>query len=285
MLVPVDFSEISLYALDHAAKVAKHFDNDLILLSILEEDFFSSIFSFGKNEAKENLAKEALLGKLKEKANEIKNKYGIDCKTDVRVGRIYKTIIDTAVEYGCDCIIMGTHGASGVERIIGSNASRVISNSTLPVIVVKSSKTPSAYQNIVFPLDLSKESKQKVKWAIHLGKSYNSKIHIITYSSEDDFLNNKIMANLKQIQNLLEENYIAYTTKILNNDDDFADKTLAYAEEIQADLIMIMTQAEDKSLREYIIETYAQQIVNDPGNVPVFCVNPNNSGFKSEFII
>ena len=49
---------------------------------------------------------------------------------------------------------------------------------------------------------------------------------------------------------------------------------------------MIMTQQEsDKTMREYIIETYAQQIVNDSGNVPIFCVNPNYEGFKSEFVI
>jgi len=285
MLVPVDFSDISLNALNHAAQVAKHFNNDLILLSILEEDFLGSIFSFGKNETKENLAKEALHNKLKQKADDVKKTFGIDCRAEVRVGRIYKTIIEAASEHGCDGIIMGTHGASGVERIIGSNASRVISNSTMPVIVVKSDAKTQNYNNIVFPLDLSKESKQKVKWAIHLGKSYKSTIHIFTYSEEDDFLNNKQMANLKQIQNLLEDNGIKYTTKINNNDNDFAHKTLAYAAEIKADLIMIMTQADDKSLREYIIETYAQQIVNDSGNVPIFCVNPNNTGFKSEFII
>ena len=71
MLVPIDFSEISLNALAHAAQIAKHFDNDLVLLSILEEDFLSNIFSFSKNDTKENLAKEALLGRLKEKAAEI----------------------------------------------------------------------------------------------------------------------------------------------------------------------------------------------------------------------
>ncbi len=285
MLVPVDFSEISINALNHAAQVAKHFNNNLVLLSIIEEDFLGAVFSFAKNETKENLAKEALHGKLKEKATEIHTTYGVECITDVKVGKIYKTIIETAEEHGCDAIIMGTHGASGVERIIGSNASRVISNSNIPVIVVKSNANPNAYKNIVFPLDLSKESKQKVKWAIHLGKSYGSTIHIFTYSIEDDFLNNKLMANLRQIQTLLDDNGIKHTTKLINNDDDFADKTLAYAEEINADLIMIMTQAEDKSIREYIIETYAQQIVNDAGNVPIFCVNPNNVGFKSEFII
>ena len=285
MLVPVDFSEISLNALNHAVQVAKHFDNDLVLVNILEDDFLSSVFSFSKNDTKDELAKEALLNKLNEKAAEIKAKYGVECKTAAKSGKIYKTIIDTAAEYGCDCIIMGTHGASGVERIIGSNASRVISYSTVPVIVVKTDKNPNAYKNIVFPLDLTSESKQKVKWALHLAKAYKSTIHILTYSMSDEFLNNKMMANLNQIKTLLSENGVAYDEKIMDNNDDFASVTLNYAEAIGADLIMIMTQSEDKSIREYIIETYPQQIVNDSGVVPIFCVNPNHETFKSEFII
>ncbi len=285
MLVPVDFSEISLLALNHAAQVAKHFDNDLVLVNILEEDFLSSVFSFSKNDTKDELAKEALLNKLNTVANDIKNKYGIACITTAKTGKIYKTIIETAEEYGCDCIIMGTHGASGVERIIGSNASRVISYSTIPVIVVKTEKHPSAYKHVVFPLDLTSESKQKVKWALHLAKAYNSTIHILTYKMSDEFLNNKMMANLNQIKTLLSDNGVAYDEMIMTSNDDFAKATINYAEAINADLIMIMTQSEDKSIREYIIETYAQQIVNDAGNVPVFCINPNYDAFKSEFII
>jgi len=284
MLVPVDFSEISLNALGHASQVAKHFDNDLVLLSILEEDFLSNIFSFSKNEAKDNLAKEALLSRLNEIAKDIKSKFGINCHTVVKAGKIYKTIIETAEEFGCDCVIMGTHGASGVERVLGSNASRTISYSTMPVIVVKTDKNPNAYKNIVFPLDLSAESKQKVKWAIHLGKSYKSTIHILTYKVGDEFLNNKLMANLRQIQNLFDEAGVAHEETLLEDNSDFARKTLEFSELKLADLIMIMTQQEDeKSIREYIIETYAQQIVNDAGNVPVFCVNPNFETYKSEF--
>lgn len=286
MLVPVDFSEISLNALHHAAQIAKHFNNDLVLLSILEDDFLSSIFSFSKAEVKDNLAKEAMLNRLNEKAKEIHAEYGITCMPVVKSGKIYKTIIETAEEHGCDCVIMGTHGASGVERVIGSNASRTISYSTMPVIVVKTDKNPNAYKNIVFPLDLSRESKQKIKWAIHLGKSYKSTIHILTYKVSDEFLNNKLMANLRQIQSLFNEAGVAYEETILEDDSDFARKTLDFAEMKMADLIMIMTQQEnDKSIREYIIETYAQQIVNDSGNVPIFCVNPNTETFKSEFII
>jgi nucleotide-binding universal stress UspA family protein len=286
MLVPVDFSEISINALQHAAQVAKHFNNDLILLSILEEDFLSNIFSFSKNETKDNLAKEAMMNRLKEKANEVNKAFGIHCITEVRSGKIYKTIIETAEEFGCDCIIMGTHGASGVERVIGSNASKVISYSTTPVIVVKTDKNPNAYKNIVFPVDLSKESKQKVKWALHIGKAYNATIHILTYKIGDEFLNIKLNANIKQIEGIFDENGVKHTTTILEDDDDFARRTLEFAETQLTDLIMIMTQQEnDKSIREYIIETYAQQIVNDAGNVPIFCVSPHYEMFKSEFVI
>jgi nucleotide-binding universal stress UspA family protein len=90
MLVPIDFSEISINALLHAAQVAKHFDNDLVLLSILEDDFLSNIFSFSKNETKDNLAKEAMMTRLKEKAQEVKNAFGINCQTEVRSGKIYR---------------------------------------------------------------------------------------------------------------------------------------------------------------------------------------------------
>lgn len=284
MLVPVDFSEISLNALEHAAQTAKHFDNDLIILSIVEENLLTSLFS--NNEEKEAQAREKTLPELEKLADQIKVKYGVNCKTEVRVGRIYKTIVATAQELGCDCIIMGTHGASGFTRIVGSNAGKVINYSTIPVIVVKSNKQTNAYKNIVFPLDLSVESKQKVKMAIHLGKSYKSTVHLLYNKVSDEFLNNKMIANLHQVENIFIENGIEFTIKEVDeSSSDFAEETLKFAEYSQADLIMIMTQSEDKEITEYLIDTYAQRIVNAEGTVPVMCVNPNRDVFKAEFVI
>lgn len=284
MLVPIDFSEISLNALEHAAQTAKHFDNDLVILSIVEENFISSIFS--NNEEKTAQAREKTIPELEKLAISINSKYGVKCTPEVKVGRIYKTVIETAEEHGCDCIIMGTHGASGFTRIVGSNAGKVINYSTVPVIVVKSNKVNNAYKNIVFPLDLSAESKQKVKMAIHLGKAYKSTIHILYNKVGDEFLNNKMAANLRQVENIFIENNIEFTVKEVDeSNSDFAEETLKYAEYSQADLIMIMTQSEDKAITEYLIDTYSQRIVNAEGTVPVMCVNPNRDVFKTEFVI
>ncbi len=75
MLVPVDFSEISLNALEHAAQAAKHFDNDLVLLNIVEEYLLTSLFNFGNNEEKETLAREKIMPELEKLASHIFNKY------------------------------------------------------------------------------------------------------------------------------------------------------------------------------------------------------------------
>jgi len=59
--------------------------------------------------------------------------------------------------------------------------------------------------------------------------------------------------------------------------DGFAEDTLNYAIEISADLIIIMTQQE-KGFSEFLLGSYAQQIVNHGGSVPVMCVNSASTG-------
>jgi nucleotide-binding universal stress UspA family protein len=174
---------------------------------------------------------------------------------------------------------MGSNGASGLGQIIGSNSSRTIMHSKVPVIVVKSGQTSNVYKDIVFPVDLTLESRQKVKWAIHLAKAYNSTIHLFSFSTNDELLDAKIQGGLHQIEAILTEKGIKYTTHIKNKlAGNFADETINYAESINADLLLIMTQSEDKDLSEMVFGTYAQQIVNTSARIPVMCVNPNKVG-------
>lgn len=285
ILVPLDFSDIATHALNHAIEVAKQFDNTLALLHVVEEAMLSSFLSFGKNDHIEELAKEAAKARLEKLSVDIKSKHNINCVTEVRFGKIYKIIEEVVEALSCDSIIMGSHGASGLDQIIGSNASKVISHSTVPVVVVKSAQHINSYKNIVFPLDLTSESRQKVNWAIHIGKAYHSTINIFTSKSGNKESDNKLMQNLRQIEKLLTDNKIKYTEKIIEeSDDNFALETLKYSEEIHADLIMIMTQQEDKKFSEYIIGSYAQQVVNRSEKAPVMCINPKKT-FNADWSI
>lgn len=279
ILVPVDFSEIADFALRHAINVAKHFKNNIALLHVMDESFLSGILGLGKNEKQEELANEAITARLNKIAYEVKLAHGIHCSINLRSGKIYKVIAEVAQELKCDSIIMGSHGASGLGQIIGSNSSRTIIESKVPVVVVKAPSSNVGYENIVFPIDLTLESRQKVKWAIHLGKAYNATIRLFTFKTNDEILDAKISGSLNQVENMLSENGITFTVEVVDKlTDNFAEETIKYAEKINADLIMIMTQSEEKDFGEMIFGTYAQQMVNTSQKVPVMCINPNKTG-------
>lgn len=286
ILVPYDFSEMSTHALNHAVQLANHFDNNIALLHVVEEALLSSLLSFGKNDEKEEIARQQVTDRLSKIAHDIEGNGNIKVSISIRFGRIYKEIAAAAQELGCDSIIMGSNGASGLEQIIGSNASRTIMHASVPVIVVKSDKPVHAYSDIVFPLDLTLESRQKVKWAIHIGKSYNSTIRILTYKVGDEDINLGTRAALRQITNLLESSGVKYTEHILDHlGEEFAIETIKYAEAIDADLIMIMSQAEGMGLSDFIIGTEAQQLVNKSQRIPIMCIKPGRTGFSSDFVI
>jgi len=56
----------------------------------------------------------------------------------VKQGESYKIIVDSAKALGADVIIMGSHGRTGLTRLLmGSNTEKVIGHATCPVLVVK----------------------------------------------------------------------------------------------------------------------------------------------------
>ena len=57
--------------------------------------------------------------------------------------------------------------------------------------------------------------------------------------------------------------------------------TIKYAEEIDADLIIIMTKSETGKLSDLFVESYAEQVGNSSQKTPVMCINPKPTGSRS----
>lgn len=279
ILVPTDFSEVANNALNHALKIAEVYNNDITLVNIQDDSGFLGFFS---NDDKSKLVEEAVnsrLDKLIEECNKTNPKVKVNKL--IAYGKVYKVVNEIAEKENYDSIVMGTNGASGLQQIVGSNSSRVINYSKIPVIVVKEQSIGNnGYQKIVMPIDLSLESRQKVKWAIHLAKKFKSVIHVIYENSTNTEYKSKIHAVVNQTQDILEQNSVEYVVRGLDDEkypDSFAEDTLNYSNDIEADLIIIMTQQE-KGFSEYLLGSYAQQIVNHSGKVPVMCVNSGSTG-------
>ncbi len=136
VLVPVDFSDLSKHALFHAAKMASLFNDQITLLHIIET---SGMFSFLDKSNKE-LMHVGIHSKMDEIEVELKKQYAsIVVNRLIKEGRPHKVIVETADELNCDSIVIGSNGEAGLEKIVGSTASRVITGANVPVIVVKSS--------------------------------------------------------------------------------------------------------------------------------------------------
>jgi nucleotide-binding universal stress UspA family protein len=132
-------------------------------------------------------------------------------------------------------------------------------------------------------MDLSIESRQKTDWAIHVGKKFNSEIHITYYGSSDEFTQNRIKANVKAVENKLTQNGVNFKSveiegKLLEN---YATEIMNYAEQVNADLILVMTDLEI-GITDMIRGTYTQQIVNR-SNTPVMCIHPKETGFTYDY--
>jgi nucleotide-binding universal stress UspA family protein len=279
ILVPTDFSEIAHNALGHALKIADVYKNEITLLNIQDEGGLYGLFV---SDEKMGLIHEAVDMKMDKLIVESASSFpNVKINKRFETGKIYKVITEIAAKENFDSIVMGTNGASGLQQITGSNASRVINYAKVPVVVVKDqSISKNGYEKIILPIDLSRESRQKVTWAIHLAKRFNSLIHVIYENSSNPEVKGRIFAAVNQTQDILSENNANYILRGLDEEkypDSFAEDTLAYAAEVNADLIMIMTQQE-KGFNEFLLGSYAQQIVNHSGRVPVMCINSHETG-------
>jgi nucleotide-binding universal stress UspA family protein len=270
LLVPTDFTEEAHSAIQHAVKLGSLMSAEVILLNVVKDKEDIS-------KANQSLKKEVELAKS---LNE-----NIDVRSIVRVGNIFDDIGDAASELGVSLIFMGTHGASGWQKITGSHALKVITNSSVPFIVVQDQlMNDTGYDSIVVPLDLNKETKQKLEMVASMAVYFDSEVHLITPNESDEFLNNKLKANRAWAAKYLKGKDVKFTTHVVNKGDSLTEGIFKLSKEIDADLISIMN-LQNNSLMGVLGSSYQQEIIANKLKIPVLCINPLESTVASASIL
>ncbi len=139
ILVPVDFSDCSLDALEYAVVVAQQAKASLMLLHVLEPVSYGLDFTLGHSRTREQL-RESWTKRLEELASSHQHSQ-VPMESQLRGGSPADSILDSAQTLPCDLIVMGTHGRRGISHTIsGSVAEAVLRKSRCPVIAVRSPK-------------------------------------------------------------------------------------------------------------------------------------------------
>jgi nucleotide-binding universal stress UspA family protein len=95
-------------------------------------------------------------------------------------------IIDCAKEIAADCIVMATHGRSGIARLLfGSVTERVLRDSPCPVLCVKPGEAPISTGPLLLSSDLSPEALNALYYATALAKDQHCELHICLVLEEE----------------------------------------------------------------------------------------------------
>ncbi|HNQ12269.1 MAG TPA: universal stress protein [Bacteroidia bacterium] len=284
ILVPIDFSEQSIIALKQSYNLARLSKAEITLLHVADESTLEPLFEIMRvtKEYTQEVLK-TFEKKLLTLAEEVTKDAHVKVNVLVRTGKIYEVIAEEAENIDAYFIVMGTNGPIGIKKkFIGSNALRVIREAKCPVISIKGKSHRQGCKTIVLPLDLTRETKEKVNKAIELANYFAGAIKVITINdSKDEFITNKLKRQMDQVVDYIGSNGLICSGEFIHG-TDIAREVMDYSVKVDADLIMIMTQQE-LYLTELFIGSSAQEIINE-SEIPVCSIRPTFKGNLVEFV-
>ena len=269
IVVAIDFSECSINAFFHAMSIAENCDGELILLwvekAVSEKEKFVDKFLDSSSDVK--IAFEDLIAKYQPEYPKVNFSWKI------RKGKIYHEVTEEAKAQKAMLIITGTHGASGFEEFwIGSNANKIVSASTCPVITIRGGiNIQRPLTKIVLPIDSAEETRQKASFAGFIAKRHHAEIYVLKlYTSKIKAMRHNVDLYAAQVTRHFEEESITFQVTHMDC-ENISDATIEYAKKIDANLIAVMTEQETTTANIFL-GPYAHQIVNH-SPIPILSIH------------
>jgi nucleotide-binding universal stress UspA family protein len=179
IIVPIDFSKHSEYALEAAANLANKHNAEILALHMLE--LSNALIS--DDTSSKNAETVFYLKLAEQKFNSFLDKpylEGITVTPIVKHFKVFSEVNQVAKEHNADMIVMGSHGTSGFKELfIGSNTEKVVRHADIPVLVIKHHPILTDFEKVVFACDFSKKSIKPYINAVHLFKTLGAKLHLV----------------------------------------------------------------------------------------------------------
>lgn len=277
-IVPIDFSDDSLKGLELALLFSRRTYSNIQMVYVQKKtaEHFPAQIREEYNHAKDKFEKilQANAGKL---GNNSKLRYIIK-----KGPKVYEEVVNQAESYKDSIITSSTHGASGFEEFfIGSNAFKIISATTRPVITIRKGMVPANISKIVLPIDYMVETRQKVPMTSEIAELFGAEVHVVEVSSTKNSKTiRRLNAYSKQVTGYLRGRGLTVKNESIFG-NNIADMTVDYAQTINAEMISIITE-QGTSITNLILGNHAQQILNK-SVVPVLNITPREMHLKGTF--
>jgi nucleotide-binding universal stress UspA family protein len=181
VLCPVDFSEISQHALDHAAAIANWFEATLTLLFVFPNVPVMDVPPL----VLEDADRERLLGAMRRMAERVPSRVKLDYRVQ-DAAYIHDEIVAQAAALPADLLVLGTHGLSGFQQMfLGSVTEKVIRKASCPTLIVPprasdvATDAPVEFHRILCSIDFSDSSLDALASAINLAEEADARLTLL----------------------------------------------------------------------------------------------------------
>ncbi len=272
IVVAVDFSSGSLHALKYAVNLGNLIKSNITMIWVDKTSGPDSVYS---------ISVENYRGEVVRRFNEIIEQFqpeltGGKLDYKLRKGKIYAEVVGFAHSKKAGLIITGSHGVSGFEEYwIGSNANRIVAHALCPVITVRNGfSIKEKINKIVLPFDNTANTVVKLPFTASLARLVAAEVHLLAvFSTNLKTMHKRVENYLEKGTKYLEKENVKFITERIQTQN--ATKSVTeYAKGINADLISIMTEQEERK-GSGLIGPNAQQIVNH-SPIPVLSVHASD---------
>ncbi len=271
ILVPVYADQASELAVERAMNIARHFICNLHIIYI---ENTSSPWKSVKNFFLKPSAPSPGVNKLAL----LREKYsagldaGIQLHTSLRMGKPERMITEYVIGHLIDLVVLGRSPQNLFPYLYSSlNINRLSRRTHCPVLSAMNVPGPENIRNIVIPV-YSHLPIRKIIFASYLARTFNSRIHLISLSDNGQ-TTAKDAAYLSKSYQLLSDNTNLSVECHTMAGENIAASTLAYAEQIKADLIVVNPGKELK-LKGFSDRFFPKLLVNMPDTRNDDCPHP-----------
>lgn len=197
---------------------------------------------------------------------------GINYEVENRNSAVAKDLSTRFKEIAPDLLIMSNKTKENNDGLFSvSDTCKVIEHADKPVLTIPGNYTYKNFDKILIPIDTSFETRQKGPATITMAQKFNSYVHILGVST-DKSKDSEVAVNnySRQVSNKVAENGIDNEIEIRLG-GNITEQTLAYAKEINADLVIIMTEQEI-NFKSFFSGKFSEQFIKN-AHLPVLSVN------------
>lgn len=183
ILLPIDGSPPGEHAAEVGLALAKRLGASVVFVHVIEPQRYRELHDYQEALERARTVGRALLEHWERKAQHLK----VACATQLtstqpesRPG-VAEALVDAGVAHGCDLVVMGTHGRTGLPRVLlGSVAERMARLAPTPLLLVRGDDTePTLFKRILVAFDGSAYSELALQHADALAGALKAKLSVV----------------------------------------------------------------------------------------------------------